>query len=207
MGLLQGAAPRMGTIGDDIEVNGQTVYAIVDGFGAFTVMGSRYLIDEGIGRPDETGVVRIEREQWYPQRAWLRAFDRIGREMGDAALMLIGKKIPSNAIFPPWVVDVDSAIKSVDVAYHLNHRKNGAVMFAPETGAMLEGIGHYGYQRGSPTERLILSVCDNPYPCAFDMGILISMAHRFVRSARVEHAPAAPCRKNGDGHCTYRITW
>mgnify|MGYP001564727922 CR=1 FL=1 len=32
-----------------IEVNGQTVWAIVDGFKAFTLMASQYLLEEKIG--------------------------------------------------------------------------------------------------------------------------------------------------------------
>lgn len=190
-----------------IEVNGQTVWAIVDGFGAFSMMGSRYLLNEGIGEKGPDGIVRVQPERWYGQEAWLRAFEKIGTEMGDSALHLIGLKIPANAIFPPWVVDVDSAVKSVDVAYHLNHRKRGEVMFDTNSGAMLEGIGHYGYARPDPKVNRIVSVCDNPYPCAFDMGILTTMARKFARLARVEHQPGAPCRKSGADSCTYEVTW
>jgi len=190
-----------------IEVNGQTVWTIVDGFGAFTVMGSNYLLAEGIGVADANGVVQIDKERWYSQEAWLRAFERIGKEMGDSALNLIGLKIPANAIFPPWVVDVDSAIKSVDVAYHLNHRREGEVMFNTENGKMLEGIGHYGYRHDVAGEKRIVSVCDNPYPCSFDTGILTTMARKFTRHPRIEHDPSQPCRKNGADSCTYVITW
>jgi hypothetical protein len=189
-----------------IEVNGQTVFSVVDGFGAFTRMGSRYLLDEGIGEPEPDGSVRVERERWYSQEAWLRAFERIGKELGGSALHLIGLKIPANAIFPPWVVDIDSALRSIDVAYHLNHRKQGQVMFDVAAGTMLEGIGHYGFSR-DPAAKRILCGCDNPYPCDFDAGIVASMARRFVEHARVEHDPAEPCRKRGADRCTYVVSW
>lgn len=190
-----------------IEVNGQTVWAIVDGFGAFTSMGSKYLLNEGLGELGLDGVARIEPGRWYSQEAWLRAFQRIGTEMGDSALHLIGLKIPANAIFPPWVVDVDSAIKSIDVAYHLNHRKQGEVMFDMASGRMLEGIGHYGYLRPEPRQNRLVCLCDNPYPCAFDMGIITTMARKFARQARVDHQPGEPCRKQGADSCTYVVTW
>jgi hypothetical protein len=190
----------------DIEVNGQTVFAVVDGFGAFTVVGSRFLINEGIGKADGSGVVQIDPAAWYSQEAWLRAFERISQSIGNSALRKIGMRIPENAIFPPWVQDVDSAIRSVDVAYHLNHRKHGQVMFDTANGQMLEGIGHYGYQRVSGAQK-ILSVCDNPYPCAFDEGILTTMARKFAPRAQVQHEPGQPCRQQGADSCTFAISW
>lgn len=59
----------------------------------------------------------------------------------------IGLSIPENAVFPPWVVDIDTAVKAIDIAYHLNHRKDGKPLFDMKTGTMSEGIGHYGYER------------------------------------------------------------
>jgi hypothetical protein len=88
----------------------------------------------------------------------------------------------------------------------MNHRKNGIALFDPATGKMLEGIGHYGYSRVHG-ERRILSVCDTPYPCALDRGILTGVAIRFNSRAIVAHYPELPCRKQADPNCTYLITW
>ena len=38
-----------------IEVNGQTVYAIVDGFGSFRRLAENILIEESIGERDRAG--------------------------------------------------------------------------------------------------------------------------------------------------------
>lgn len=189
-----------------IEVNGQTVFAIVDGFKAFTLVASEYLLAEGIGEKQSDGVAKIEPSAWYSQAAWLRAFKRIGDSVGDSVLYQIGLAIPRNAKFPPWVTDVHSGIKSVDVAYHMNHRKAGKEMFNPATGEMLEGIGHYGYEPVAGKKEII-SVCQNPYPCRFDKGILTAMAQRFEVRARVEHDDQKPCRKKGADSCTYRVEW
>ncbi len=129
-----------------IEVNGQTVWAIVDGFKAFTLLASQYLLEEKIGERGETGVAVVRPDGWYSQEAWLRVFKKIGTSVGDSVLFQIGASIPRNAKFPPWVTDVHSAIKSIDIAYHMNHRKGGEDMFDPTAGKMLEGIGHYGYE-------------------------------------------------------------
>jgi hypothetical protein len=188
-----------------IEVNGQTVWSVVDGFDHFKQIPSRLLLAEGIGTAGPDGVVQIDPNGWYAQEAWLRAFERIATEVGESKLHAIGVRIPLNAKFPPHIQTIRDAIASVDVAYHMNHRKLGRVMFDPSTGKMLEGIGHYGFTPKG--EREIVSVCDNPYPCSFDRGILTTMARRFEKGATVEHDDTAPCRRKSASSCTYRIAW
>ena len=115
----------------------------------------------------------------------LRAFKRIAESVGESKLYAIGLRIPENAKFPPHIKTIDDAVASIDVAYHMNHRKAGKVMFDPATGAMLEGIGHYGYKKLGP--RSIESVSANPYPCSFDRGIITTMARRFEKGAAIVH--------------------
>jgi hypothetical protein len=182
-----------------IEVNGQTVFTIVDGFGRVQPLSLRHLRDAGLP-------TKIIAEEWYSQAKWLKAFESIAKVFGDNLLFHIGLKIPENAIFPPFVKDIDTAIQSIDIAYHLNHRKNGIIMFNEKTGNMLEGIGHYGYKR-IPGENIIISECNNPYPDNFDLGIITCMAKRFMPNAAVTHDNSKPCRKNGADSCTYIITW
>jgi hypothetical protein len=189
-----------------IEVNGQTVYSIVDGFGHLKATAVRMLLEEGIGEPGEGDEIRLLPDGWYSQEAWLRVFERIAARIGSTMLHSIGLAIPRNAIFPAWVHDAHSAVRSIDIAYHINHRKQGMVMYDPQTDRMLEGIGHYGY---TPVdgERKIISVCENPYPCDFDRGIITSIVRRFEPMAFVEHDDTRPCRKNGHDACTYIVTW
>jgi hypothetical protein len=189
-----------------IEVNGQTVNAIVDGFSSFRLAASKILLAENIGVRGPGGLVQLDPTQWYSQSAWLRAFERISSEVGEAVLFQIGQAIPRNAKFPPWVKDVESALRAIDVAYHMNHRKRGVALFNPTSGVMSEGIGHYGCERGK-AERTIVSVCDNPYPCAFDRGIITAMAQGFEPKAKVVHDDTKPCRKQGAESCTYIASW
>jgi hypothetical protein len=187
-----------------IEIKGQPVHAIVEAFESFRHAVTGILVDEGIGEFDASGAFRLDPEGWISQDAWMRSVARIAATSGHASLFKIGQKVPENVDFPPWVVDIRSGIRSLDIAYHLNHRKNGVVMFSVETGAMLEGIGHYGY---APGEREIVSVCNTPYPCELDHGIITAMAQRFEAHARVEHDESRPCRKQGANSCTYVVTW
>ena len=189
-----------------IEVLGHAVWAVVDGF-EHQQTPSRILVEEGIGQLDANGVVQIERDGWYSQEAWLRAFQKISLALGDQALFSIGQRIPLNAIFPPWVEGIEEALRTLDFGYHLNHRKAGVVMFEPSTGTMLEGIGHYGYQRPHPQKRLIVSECRNPYPCDFDRGIVTALARRFAPAATLVHLDESQCRNTGADACTYHVQW
>jgi hypothetical protein len=188
-----------------IEVNGQTVFSIVDGLGHFKSIAKDVLLSAGIGS-EVDGELKIDINGWYSHDAWLKAFEVISKEIGDYTLKQIGLKIPENAQFPPWVKDIDSAIRSIDIAYHMNHRKNGKPLFDINTGEMTEGIGHYGYKR-IPDQKMIVSECINPYPCAFDLGIITAMAKKFEISASVMHDDSKSCRKNGANGCTYIVTW
>lgn len=189
-----------------IEVNGQTVWSIVAGFKVYKKLPVKFLLEQGIGEPTDDGFVRIDPDGWFPQEAWLRAFERIASDVGEMSLFQIGQKIPENAKFPDWVDGIEKAIASIDVAYHMNHRKAGTVMFDPGAGTMTEGIGHYGFERVTG-QNLIVSKCENPYPCQFDLGIVTAMAKRFEPMSRTRHDDSAPCRRRGDRSCTYRVEW
>ncbi len=184
-----------------IEVNGETVYAIVDGMEIIKNEALTILSKHGIDNPQPG--------QWYSQDAWLRAFKTISESIGRKTLYAIGRKIPENANFPPEIDDIFKALSSIDLAYHMNHRRKGKVMFNPQTGEMIEGIGHYGFEK--TTDRSIKMVCENPYPCDFDRGIITTMAHKFKPQSggfpSVIHLDDEPCRRNSDHSCTYLVDW
>ena len=193
-------------IEEGIEASCGAVSSVVEGFAAFKKIPSDILLGLGIGRAGNDGLVQLDPNEWIPLPLWLRAFQEIERAVGTGALFAIGLKIPDTAIFPPWVTDVHTAIKSIDTAYHLNHRKNGRVMVNTDSGKMTDGIGHYGYVP-IPGESRILSRVANPYPCDFDKGILTAMARRFAPSAWVDHLEPEVCRKKGADGCTYLVSW
>lgn len=188
-----------------IEVNGQTVYSVADGLGHFKHLARKYLLAQNIGS-DQNGEYRIDMNGWYSQADWLKAFENIAKEIGDNTLFSIGLAIPRNAKFPDWVKTIEDAIRSIDFAYHMNHRKNGKELFDPSNGAITEGIGHYGFEKIAQ-KNIIVSECKNPYPCKFDQGIITAMAKRFEPMANVAHDDSKPCRKNGADSCTYIVTW
>ncbi|MBN1588084.1 MAG: hypothetical protein JW888_01060 [Pirellulales bacterium] len=186
---------------EGVEVNGETVYAVVDGMGMFKTRALKILAENGISEPVAG--------KWYPQQAWLDSFRIISQTIGSVTLAAIGRKIPENAHFPPGLDSIEEALKSIDVAYHLNHRLGTERLFDPRTGKMKEGIGHYGYEKVEKNK--VKMVCNNPYPCDFDRGIIEAMAIRFKPSGclflQVKHDDTAPCRKKGADSCTYYVEW
>lgn len=182
-----------------VEVNGQTVLSVVAG-STFKNMAVKYL--------NEYGIVDPKPDQWYSQQSWLDSFKHIAAHVGPLTLVNIGRKIPENANWPPQVTDIHSALASIDIAYHMNHRLNHQVLFDPSTGAMMEGIGHYGYEKID--EHTVKMICNNPYPCDFDKGIIEAAANKFKSPGaivKMVHDHPELCRNNGADTCTYIISW
>jgi hypothetical protein len=188
-----------------IEVNAVTVASVMTGMGHFTNISRRFLIQVGIGNIEDRKYV-LDMDAWYSMDDWLKAFENIAYRIGDTALFNIGASIPKSANFPAGLNDIRAGVSAVDIAYHINHRKNGRLLYNMDTGVMLEGIGHYGSKPISGANE-ILCVCENPYPCAFDRGIITSMAQQFEPGAQVVHDDNKECRKKGADSCTYHVYW
>lgn len=184
-----------------VEVNGQTVLSIIDGMSAistFKTMAKNILLSKGIVDPKP--------DKWYPQQAWLDAFKEISVKIGAQTLCEIGRKIPENAEWPPSVNSIETALASIDVAYHMNHRINGQIMFNPANGKMLEGIGHYGFE--IINAKKIQMICKNPYASDFDRGIIEAAAKKFKPAGVfVSVKVTDDQRKNGGESSTYTIEW
>jgi len=170
----------------NVEVNGETIYSVIDGMGVFKSTAIKILGDNGITDPKPG--------QWYKQQSWLDAFKSISEKVGNSTLNAIGQKIPENAQFPPEINDVHKALSAIDVAYHMNHR-NGE-------------IGNYNYEKAG--DRSAKIVCTNPYPDEFDKGIIAQMAKKFApagANVSVKLDEGSPIRGNGADSTTFVVTW
>lgn len=187
------------------EVTGRGIPATLEAFGEFTVLAGQMLMANGVGRPDRSGFIQVDTEGWYPLEGYLRTYQQIEEQLGAQMLRKMGAAKARHAAFPPHMVDITTAMQSLDVGYHMNHRQHGRPMFDPLSGVMLEGIGHYHCQL-SMGQRRILMRCDNPYPCKFDEGLIEALARRFSPGALLEHESGS-CRRKGGTVCVYSITW
>ncbi|NOU16972.1 MAG: hypothetical protein HOO91_05375 [Bacteroidales bacterium] len=157
----------------------------------------------------EKNGISIEKKEWYSQQSWLNAFKEIANTLGDMNLFLIGKAIIDSAKFPP-INNLEEALRSLDIAYHMNHRLNGKVMFDSQTGTKTEGIGHYRLTDFNAAGKHAVMVCDNPYPSKFDEGIITQLVRKFKTTAATESIKlnlTKETRIKGGHSCTYNITW
>lgn len=170
----------------NVEVNGETIYSVIDGMGAFKATALKILKGNGIDDP--------QKGSWYKQQNWLNAFLEISEKVGALTLFNIGLSIPKNAKFPPEINDIHKGLSSIDIAYHMNHRGGE--------------IGNYKYEKINETSARI--ICDNPYPDDFDKGIITAICRKFVANTNkinVTVDPGKPIRSNGDLSTTFLIKW
>jgi hypothetical protein len=194
------------SVAPGIEATGLALFAILSAFQSLPSAALRVLLDHGLATLDPNGRPCVDTEGWYTVDSYRATFAQILRETGPASLYGVGLRMMENVIWPPGIHNITDGIHSVDLAYHLNHRKHGKPMADLATGAMLEGIGHFR-SRKTLGARRIVTVVDTLYPCDFDRGILTGVAIRFDARAEVAHDPRAACRRTGGQDCTYIITW
>lgn len=181
--------PRYTAIDDDVEINGQTIRAMVDGVARFS---EEYRERVQAAMADH-GIVDPASGEWYPQQAWLSAFSVLAEELEPHLLDRIGEQIPDTADWPADVSGVEAGLRSIDEAYQRNHRG-----------------GDIGYYRFTSTGDESGEVtCRNPYPCPFDRGIVRAVTRRYapVESFVFVEETGDQCRRTGGTTCTYTVHW
>ncbi|MEQ8472750.1 MAG: hypothetical protein RIC35_16280 [Marinoscillum sp.] len=147
---------------------------------------------------------------WNDLQSLLNAMKEVSESIGEMNLFLIGKAVIDGTQFPP-MDGLESALRAIDVAYHMNHRKNGKPMFDPTNGQMTEGIGHYKLVRFDETSKEAVMVCETPYPSKFEEGLLVQVARRFKPQGsvvtKVKLDGSKKNRADGGDHCTFIINW
>lgn len=175
---------------EDVAVNGQIVLTVVEeAMGRFSEayrdQALEALAAEGIDNPDP--------DDWYPQQAWLNAFETIADTLEPHVLDRLGEQLPDVAEWPNDFDTVPDGLASIDTAYQRNHRG-----------------GEIGYYRFEQTDDKTGDMtCYNPYPCPFDRGLIRGVAQKYasVDSFVFLEETGDTCRRNGDDTCTYTVYW
>lgn len=174
----------------NVEINGQTVLTIVEeAMGLFSddyrTRALDALAEEGISEPAT--------DEWYPQQAWLNAFETIAYDLQPHVLDRLGEALPDVAEWPNNFNDVSTGIQSIGKAYERNHRGGE--------------IGSYEYEEIDGQTGIV--TCDNPYPCQFDRGLIRGVAQKYapVDSFVFVEETGETCRRDGDDTCTYTVHW
>lgn len=186
------SAPR-----DGFDVRGQSIISMIGATGSYSGLVLKILA--------KCGIREVDVDEWYPVQPILDAYQHLILEVGQQTMLTVGKRIPENALWPPDIQDVEAALRSIDVAYHMNHRLDGVPMFDPLTGRMLEGIGHYRCERVG--KRRIEVVCDTLYPSELDRGVILGCGRRFEPTLDAVRDENRPTRLRGGSSCTFIVTW
>jgi hypothetical protein len=169
------------------EVIGESILALVEGMGVFKSTAIKYLEENGIKNPTPG--------KWYKLKDYLIAYQKIYEKLGDMTLKVIGMKVPEKAVLPPNLDSIDKLLEGelLDKAYHMNVRG--------------DQLGNYLFQKNASKKGVM--TCTNPFPCAFDMGLINGFMNKLRRSGdipQVKHIEG-PCRMKGQDMCKYNITW
>jgi len=138
-----------------------------------------------------------KRGEWYSLKPWLKAFGEISEKMGPTTLHILGTRISENMNWSPEIDSFQKGLDSLNVIYHSNHR-----------GAK---IGNYRLLSHDSEKREVKILCDTPYPCDFERGVITSIVFRVrpldAGKIWVVHEDLRSCRKKGANSCTYLIKW
>lgn len=172
-----------------IEARGTTLLALLEALKAlgWAQEAALLFVESRLREP-------LHRDRWYPLDTSLRCLRDARDCLGDQVLRTMGRLIPATAVFPPEVRTLERALRTLDIAYHLNHRGGD--------------IGNYFHQ--SIGANCSLLHCNNPYGCAFDLGILEGLSRRFLPPGTpldISHHQARTCREFGAEACVYLISW
>lgn len=175
-----------------VEVHGRTILAVADR--ALSKFSEEYrgLALDALAR---RGVENPKPDEWYPQSAWLGAFETVATELEPHVLDRLGEQIPAVAEWPTGVQSVHGELAAIDDAYQRNHRGGE--------------IGEYRHERVDDREARM--VCRNPYPCEFDRGLVRAVARNSAPVGSFvlveERERQAGCRRQDEDTCVYTVTW
>lgn len=181
--------PQYQAYSPEVEVWGTSILGCIEGLAKAGLPR-----EEALSLLASAGVMKVEPEGWYPQQAYLDMFHEIEKRRGEGALRAMARQVPDTSKFPPGIKSLEQALQTLDFAYQMNHRGGR--------------IGHYACVPLSP--KAIELVCENPYGCAFDLGILDALIENFKPVGGhplIAHQNGTPCRRDGEESCTYLITW
>lgn len=132
---------------------------------------------------------------------WQTALDmyqEIYDMVGETTLYSMGKGIPEMVPLPPQIDSLEKVLFSINEAYKMSHHG--------------DEIGHYKVLEFSNDDRKAVIEAYNPYPGAFDRGMITGFARRFKpetsAGVEVEVDTTVPSRENDDADKSiYVVTW
>jgi hypothetical protein len=165
------------------EVSGRTILGTLEQM--MSVFRRR--IEESL---TEFGITDVEAEAWYSADDFARVLAMVERDAGRSTVTKLGAVAPETMEWVGNPTTVAEGLTNLSRSHQSTHR--GAV-------------GHYDFeQTGEDTGRI---VCDTPYPCEFDKGVLKGTMKRFGGQYPKITEDTHECRDDGGSTCTYTVSW
>ncbi len=174
---------------EGLNMSGASISSALEGLGVFKAKALVMLKEHGIDN--------FQSDKSYSLFGWINTVHAIGREVGSFTLNNVGRKIPDKAIWPSEIKDIHAAEASINVAYKMNITGEN-----PKA-----DVGSYHYVKLS--ENSCRLICDNPFPCDLDQGIIEGIANKFQlpgQIVKVVHEEGS-CRKSQGKSCSYLVSW
>lgn len=137
------------------------------------------------------GLEDVRPDEWYSLKAPLAMLYDMREEYSEVTMWNMARNVPEHVEFPPEIDDVATALYAIDEAYHTSHRGGD--------------IGFYEFDLTDESEGTM--VCENPYPCDFDRGLIEGVARKFANKPVQIDEIGDQCRSAGGRYCEYRISW
>ena len=172
---------------DVVEVSGAFIASFLESLGPYQRRAEVIVLEYCESRDD-----RIISGCFYPLGGFLDALRRFEEQFGSEFITGFGALMAEKMVLPFFIRGPEEALAGLDIIFRLHH-KNGQ----PDLG----GYRWYAQPGGG---RMI---CDNPYPCDFDRGMLAGLLNRFGSPARLRHDQPHVCRSRGGDACIYVVEW
>lgn len=138
---------------------------------------------------DDAGIDHIEPERWYDYDWATALFNRIGAQVGRAAVMAVGRKMVEAALLPPDFDSVEKVLVNLGAWFRLNARGPvGDILCTLED------------EHSATIVRTQIGLCP------FNIGIIEGSCARFGVRPLIEHG-AGGCQDHGAPTCTYHVSW
>lgn len=166
------------------------VAPLLAAFGPYQARGERVI-------KRHLGVDELSEDATYPVTRFLAAIRELQEQFGTSFIRRMGVLVFEKSTFPPGLDSALKVLESLDYAFHMNH---------PNARGTLGGY-HWSAVSVPPGRGRGKMVCDNPYPCSLDEGILEGVIAHYSKEWSITHDEAGPCRAKGGESCSYLVEW
>lgn len=189
---------------EEVEVRGEVIIGIKE------VLNSTLGKTKGISLKS-FNLDTAKPNEWYPLKNLIDFFTSIEKSNGSMILQKIGIEVANSAVWPDTVQTTQAALESMNLAYHMNHRRNGQELFDYEKGVIIEGYIGHDVLEIDHEKQIVNFICGSFYPSDFDLGMAKQVVKIFannpVAALSVRRDNSKPSRKKGGETCTYTLNY